>query len=279
MNILITGITGFFGRNLMRSLHPHRVLGLASREEIFEGIPVFSAGNLDKISPPPDLLIVGHAAVAAGGRQVPGNILHEVNVALTEKILERFQQAFVIYLSTVSVYDDRVSPIGENSAIAPQSPYAASKLRAEGMVAQRAHTAILRFSSLFGIGMKEETLIPRYVNQALRTGEIEVWGRGERWQNYLHIHDACAYVKLALENLEKVQGRVLLAVSQQEHTNEEVAQLVSRQTGARVVHKNTDSSRSLRYDNRATRALLGFARETPFGEQLQNYITWKQKQS
>jgi len=279
LNILITGVAGFLGRNLIGALHPHRIMGLGTRDETIEGIPVFSVGNLDKISLSPDILIVGHAAVAAGSQHVPNSVLYEVNVALTEKILDTFKDAFVIYISTASVYDNQLPSIEENSAIAPQSAYAVSKLWAEGMVSRRAHATILRFSSLFGNGMKEETLIPRYVNQALRTGEIEVWGRGERWQNYLHVLDACAYVQLAVENPEKVQGRILLAVSQKEHTNEELANLISREIGARIVHKNTDPAKSLRYNNNVTRSLLGIRRESLFEEQIKNYITWKQRQS
>lgn len=110
LNILITGITGFLGRNLIGSLHPHRIIGLGTRDETIEGIPVFSVGNLDKISPSPDILIVGHAAVAAGSQHVPNSVLYEVNVALTEKILDTFKDAFVIYISTASVYDNRLPP-------------------------------------------------------------------------------------------------------------------------------------------------------------------------
>ncbi len=278
MKILITGIAGFLGRNLIKTLHHHELFGLDIQEGFIDGIQVFSANDLEKIDERIDVLIICHAAVASGTTILSNAILYEVNVSLTEKIVAKFKDAFVIYISTASIYDANLSLIQENSNSNPQSNYAISKLWSERMIFASAKSTIIRLSSLFGNGMKENTIIPNYVNQALLKGRIEVWGKGERMQNYIHVDEACEYIKLAFENSQKAQGKKLLVVSKKEYSNNDLAQIVAQETQAEILYSNIDNSKSLRYNNNATSELLGFKLQFSFEEQIQEYIKWKKEQ-
>ena len=279
MKILITGIAGFLGKNLIKTLNQHQLYGLDIQEGIIDGVPVFSANDLEKIDEKIDVLIICHAAVASGTTILSNDILFDVNISLTEKIVVKFKDAFVIYISTASIYDANLALIQENSVINPQSNYAISKLWSERIVLANAKSTIIRLSSLFGNGMKENTIIPNYVNQALSKGKIEVWGKGERLQNYIHVNEACAYVKLAIDSFQKVQRKVLLAVSKKEYSNAALAQIIAKETNAKIVFYNNDNSKSLCYNNDFTTDLLGFKSQFSFEGQIQDYIKWKKEQS
>ena len=279
MKILITGIAGFLGKNLIKTLNQHQLYGLDIQEGIIDGVPVFSANDLEKIDEKIDVLIICHAAVASGTTILSNDILYDVNVSLTEKIVTKFKDAFLVYISTASIYDANLALIQEDSMINPQSNYAISKLWSERIILANAKSTIIRLSSLFGNGMKENTIIPNYVNQALSKGKIEVWGKGERMQNYIHVNEACAYVKLAIDSFQKVQGKVLLAVSKKEYSNAALAQIIAKETNAEIVFNNNDNSKSLCYNNDFTTDLLGFKSEFSFEGQIQDYIKWKKEQS
>ena len=279
MKILITGIAGFLGKNLVKTLNQHQLFGLDIQEGIIDGVSVFSANDMEKIDINIDVLIICHAAVASGITILSNDILYDVNVSLTEKIVTKFKDAFIVYISTASIYDANLALIQEDSTIDPQSNYAISKLWSERIVLANAKSTIIRLSSLFGNGMKENTIIPNYVNQALSKGKIEVWGKGERMQNYIHVDEACTYVELAIENFEKVQGKILLAVSKKEYSNVALAQIIAKETNAEIVFNKNDNSKSLCYNNYFTTDLLGFKSKFSFEEQIQDYIKWKKEQS
>ncbi|MBP1224042.1 NAD-dependent epimerase/dehydratase family protein [Flavobacterium sp. 1355] len=275
--ILITGIKGFLGSNLAYSLRNHKLFGLGRKEEFFEDIQVFSSNELEKLDPNIDIIIMCHAAVASGNTLLSNDVLYEINVCLTEKIVAKFPQAFIIYLSTASIY--KITPlfIREQSNIYPQSNYALSKLWAERIVLLHKKASVLRISSMFGISMKENTLIPNYVNQALSNKEILVWGNGARLQNYIHVDDVIRYITLMIDAQKKVIGQIILGVSTKEYSNLEIAQIISDITNAKIKFVNEDNSSSVKYNNEFSTTLLNWKQEINIEKRLQKYIEWKQK--
>ena len=105
MKILITGIKGFLGINLIERLDKHEVFGLGTKEETIGKIQVFNSNDLDKLDQDFDLVIISHAAVESGTTTLSNESLFNVNVSLTERIIYKFKNAFIIYISTTSVYD------------------------------------------------------------------------------------------------------------------------------------------------------------------------------
>jgi UDP-glucose 4-epimerase len=277
LKILITGIKGFLGKNLLNSLKKHELFGLGSKEEIIEDIHVFNSNELELLNLEIDIVIMCHAAVASGDTIISNDILYNVNVSLTEKIVSKFKNAFFVYVSTVSVYDPSQKLINEHANINPQSNYSLSKLWGERVVLLSKRAAVLRISSMFGIGMKENTIIPNYVNQAFKTKKIMVWGNGERRQNYIHVHDVVNYINLIIKNQEMLYGEILLGVSKNEYSNIEIAKIISEETNTVISFVNEDNSKSVCYNNDYSTNLLKWTSKEEFQKRLQKYIEWKQK--
>ncbi|KRD63903.1 hypothetical protein ASE40_00720 [Flavobacterium sp. Root935] len=275
MKILITGIKGFLGSNLAKRLDNYEIVGLGTKDDFLEDIPVF--GSVDDIHIDIDVLILCHAAVSSGTVIISNDKLYEVNISLTEKIINRFKDAHVIYISSTSVYHLNGEIQNEKSIVSPQSSYALSKFWAEKIVSLHERNTILRVSSLFGIGMKENTLIPNYTNQALQKGIIEVWGNGGRVQNYIHVEDVVAYIKLIVENREITNGKVLLAVSKAHYSNLQIANIIADYSNAKIQLIKEDNSKSFKYNNTYTCDILNWTSESNIETSLQKYIEWKKK--
>lgn len=277
--ILISGINGFLASNLVALLKKEYTLyGIAKKAELVDGIEVFSSDRIEEIKIIPDFLIVCHAAVASGSIVLSNELLFEVNVGVTQRLVQKFREAKIIYVSSASIYDLDFNLIRENSTVNPKTDYAISKLWAEQIVAKTQNKVIIRVSSLFGLGMKENTIIPNYVNQALQNGIIEVWGKGERKQNYILVQDACMYIKKAIEKFELVNSQLLLVVSKTEYSNNELAQIIAEETNAKIVYINSDNSKSCSYDNSHTCKLLDWTPNPNFLAEIKKYINWKKRQ-
>jgi nucleoside-diphosphate-sugar epimerase len=277
--ILISGIKGFLARNLADLLKQDYVIyGIGKQEELIEGIKIFSSDDIKNININPDFVILCHAAVASGNYTPSEDALNDVNVVLTKSIVNKFQNAHFIYISTVSVYDASISLIQENSAIKPETAYAKSKWMAENIVHELKNASIFRLSSLFGIGMKENTIIPNYVNQAIKDNLIEVWGNGNRLQNFLFVEDACKFIQLAIQNFELVKNKILLAVGSTEYSNLELAKIISKYTNAEIKFVKEDLSKSFIYNNNYTCNLLQWKPVNGFEMQIQKYIQWRKEQ-
>jgi UDP-glucose 4-epimerase len=277
LKILITGISGFLGRNLISKLSEYELYGLDIQKEVLDGVKVFGSDNIEDIEINFDVVIICHAAVASGTTVLSNKILFDVNVSLTEKIVNKFNDAFIVYISTASIYDINLDIVYEKSIINPQSQYAISKYWGEKVVLNNKKSTIIRLSSLYGIGMKENTLISNYINQALQNKVIQVWGKGERVQNYIHVSDVAKVIHLIIQNQQKFCGKLLLGVSKKEYSNLQIAQIIAKLTQSEIQFVNDDYSKSFCYNNNYTTNLLNWEIDTSIEERLQNYIEWKQK--
>ena len=278
MKILITGIYGFLGSHLAEKIgRKHTVIGLYNTEKevgLSENITCFS--QLDSIDIVPDLIIMCHAAVSSGGINADKDRLFQTNVDFTKQITEKFPSARSIYISSVSVYGNSTEIIDEQSVLNPESDYALSKILGEKEARQNPNAVIVRFSSLYGNGMKENTLIPNYCNQALDTKLIQVWGNGSRFQNYIHVDDAISLIEKVIECQSKIYFP-LLGVSSKEYSNKETAKIISRLTNSVIDYVMEDYSASFYFNNKATQKALNWQSEIEFETGLESYIQWKKK--
>lgn len=277
--VLISGIKGFLARNLVSLLkEEYTIIGIGKKKDDLDGVKVFESSKIEDLACQPDFIVMCHAAVASGGSTPITDSLFEVNVALTKKIINKFPNSKIIYISSVSLYDANTILIKEESPIYPLTEYAISKLWAEQIVLKTNNAIVFRLSSVFGMGMKENTIIPNYTNQALKNKIIEVWGIGERKQNYIQVVDVCHYIKIGIEKFDSLKNNVLLAVSKKEFSNNELAQIIADKTEAKIVYVNQDNSKSMQCNNDLTSKLLNWTPNDNFTVEIENYIKWKKEQ-
>lgn len=116
----------------------------------------------------------------------------------------------LIYISTTSVYAPRRAVVDEDcpaSEIVPQTPYAASKLRGERLLARLGRQEGLRFvtcrfGTIFGTspGMRFHTAVNKFCWQAVMGQQLTVWRTAyEQLRPYLDLGDAVRALQFILK--------------------------------------------------------------------------------
>lgn len=198
--------------------------------------------------------------------------LFEVNVSLVEKISNHFSIAKIVMCSTVSIYEPSLN-INENSAISPINEYAISKLWGEQIVKNHSRYAIVRISSMYGVGMNKNTFIPRLIIQALHDKEIKIYGDGSRLQNYVHVD---AVVQILIEASKHEDNAIYLACGERSYSNIAVANCVKEiLPSIKVTLEKEDNMLSYSYNNTYTRSELNIdLKEISLKNELKNIIAW-----
>jgi UDP-glucose 4-epimerase len=258
LNILIIGINSFLAKEIVR-------FHLKDAGVQFTGVyncnyPVSSSC---KIIPATEIfnlddsfnLVYIIAAYVPEDLNVYSDLLYTTNTELPGLVARHFKKAKIIFASTVSVYGDATGTIDEFTIPLNPGYYGASKLEGEKAIAANADAyALVRFSSIFGLGMKQTTIIPNYLNQALTDKCVNVWGDGCRLQNYIHVTDAAAIACKAALNK---QNGIFLGIANEHITNLQLAQIIkSKVRDIRINFTGADSSLSKIYNNDWTKEQL-----------------------
>lgn len=205
MKILITGALGHIGSELIRKLN-------ISKKDVVYLVDNLSSGRycslfdlpankrykffqMDILSPEIEKLIkksniVIHLAAISDAESSVRNpeLVNKVNKIGTEKIVKLCSKYgnSLFFPSTTSIYSGFNEAIvdedcGEEN-IAPQSPYAESKLTSEKFIKAYAKShnlkyTIVRFGTIFGysIGMRFNTAVNKFTYQATTGQPITVW--------------------------------------------------------------------------------------------------------
>lgn len=262
---LITGSKGFLGNHILHKLNQAQPVSPS----------VITRSTLNWPSPS-QINSIYHIAASVAYGLADGDDLYANNVKLTADLCRFYPDSRIVFSSTVSVYNPDGNPKSETSIPGCTEPYGLSKLWAEQHIKNHPKHAIVRFSSLYGPGMNEKTLIPRYCNQALEEGFIQVWGKGHRKQDYLHIDDACSILQSAMLSTE---NGTFLGTSGKSWSNNEIAEIIAGETGAKIQWVNEDFSPSSFYDNSITKSQLSWNPTVEIEDGIKQYLEWKRKQS
>jgi dTDP-glucose 4,6-dehydratase len=127
------------------------------------------------------------------------------NVLGTQVLLDAAREhgvSRVIQISTDEVYGSlgpNDPPFTEQTPLATNSPYAASKAAADLLVRSYVETfhlpaIITRCSNNYGPYQFPEKLIPLFITNLLRNEPVPVYGDGRQVRDWIHVRDHCAAV-------------------------------------------------------------------------------------
>ncbi len=167
MKILITGVHGFVGSNLVKALSKeHTIYGLDIISPIKEGIRyTFSWDYLDRDGGIPDVDAIIHLAGKAHDtkNEAAADVYFKVNTDLTKKIFDYFLAhdsiKKFIFFSTAKAAADKVDGVlTEDVVPTPVGPYGESKIAAEKYIQEHLvddkQVYILRPCMIHGPGNK-----------------------------------------------------------------------------------------------------------------------------
>ncbi len=257
--LLVTGGAGFIGSNFIRYMllrHEHlRIINLdkltyaanldnlagithASRYEFVQG-DICDDKLVDQLMAKVNG-VVHFAAESHVDRSItdPGVFAH-TNVVGTQVLLEAARRHNVIRYLQVST-DEVYGTLGatgyftEQTPLAPNSPYSASKASADLFVRAYHETyglpvVITRCSNNYGSYQHDEKLIPTLIRKALRNEPLPIYGDGENVRDWLHVEDHCAAIDLVL--YEGRIGEVYNVGGHNEWSNIDIARLVLKELG------------------------------------------------
>jgi nucleoside-diphosphate-sugar epimerase len=209
MKILITGSRGFIGKHLVAFLEKniteleivHWDKADGDLSQIETGKQLMQIKGIDKI-----IHLASNNFVPESWEKTADYIIG--NYTSTFNILEycRHQRAELIYLSSYMYGNAQVIPIDEQAELKVNNPYGFSKLSGEYLCKFYYDTfqipvLVLRPFNIFGVGQREDFLIPYLVEQITNPAKkiVEVNDINPR-RDYLHVNDFCALLYKALIN-------------------------------------------------------------------------------
>jgi UDP-glucose 4-epimerase len=234
--IAVTGGAGFIGSNLVERLlsHGHEVTvvddlstGLKSNLDLnkvtFYELSLTDRDGLAKAVKGVDA-IVHLGARGSVPRSLKNPIAtHDVNATGTLNVLEaaRSNGARVIFSSSSSVYGRNGQlPKDESMWLSPLTPYAASKLAAEGYVqaygaAYDVPVTLLRFFNVFGPKQRPDheyaAVLPKWIWKAMNNEAIDVYGDGSQTRDFTYVRTVIDVIEDAINRGVRTEGAVNLA--------------------------------------------------------------------
>lgn len=263
MKILVTGGAGFIGGNFVQYMvnkYPEHIIynldlltyagdltkhrdiehnqnyrfvkaDIADRATIME---LFTTEQFD--------YVVHFAAESHVDRSITEpEIFIQTNVLGTQVLLDAAKAINVkkfVHVSTDEVYGDLdfdpTTFFTEETPLAPNSPYSASKASSDLLVRAYHETYglpmnITRCSNNYGPFHFPEKLIPLTISRVLADQKVPVYGNGANVRDWLHVLDHCAAIDLVLHKGEN--GEVYNVGGHNERTNLEIVKTIIAQLG------------------------------------------------
>jgi dTDP-glucose 4,6-dehydratase len=212
------------------------------------------------------------------------------NVLGTQVLLDvarEFSVPRFLQVSTDEVYGSlgRTGLFTEDTPLAPNSPYAASKAAADLLVRSYVHTfglpaVITRCSNNYGPFQFPEKIIPLFITNLLRDQPIPVYGDGLNVRDWIHVQDHCAAIDLVFRKGRA--GEVYNIGGRCERTNLELTHALLKAVGKpdSLIHYVKDRpghDRRYAIDSAKVEHELGWRPRVAFDEGLCQTVRWYQE--
>lgn len=307
MKLLVTGGAGFIGSCFIRYM-----LGKYPDYKIINLDALTYAGNLeslDDIKDNPNYrfvrgnicnfelvsmimenvdAVINFAAESHVDRSITGpEIFVETNIKGTLNLLQCAKQSNIpryIQISTDEVYGTlgETGYFTEDTPLAPNSPYSASKASADLLVRSYFETykmpvIITRCSNNYGPYQYPEKLIPFFISLLLRGEKVPVYGDGLNVRDWLYVYDHCSAIDAVLHNGRV--GEVYNIGGNNEKSNLEITRLILNaldkgEDSIRFVDDRPGHDRRYAMCSDKIQNELGWHPSVTFEEGLNNTIDW-----
>jgi dTDP-glucose 4,6-dehydratase len=197
---------------------------------------------------------------------------------------DKFDKVRFLHVSTDEVYGS-LGPDGyftEETPLAPNSPYSASKAGSDLMVRAYCETfgfpaIITRCSNNYGPYQFPEKLIPLMVTNALLDLSLPVYGDGLNVRDWLFVGDHCAAIETAI--LKGAPGQVYNIGGNNEKRNIDIVRLILAMLGKPdrlidFVKDRPGHDRRYAIDAAKTRRDLGWSPSVTFEQGIEQTIAW-----
>ncbi len=305
--ILVTGGAGFIGSNFIHYLfnkypdvkivnldlltyagNPENLKDVAGRlNYTFVKGDIADAGIVNEVVPGTDY-IVNFAAESHVDRSIEDpSVFIRTNVMGTQVLLDAARRHGVkryLQISTDEVYGS-LGPAGyftEETPLAPNSPYSASKAGADLLVMAYYHTyrmpvLITRCSNNYGPYQFPEKLIPFFIKRLLNNQTVPVYGDGLNVRDWLYVEDHCSAIDLVLR--EGRIGEVYNIGGNNEMTNIEITKLIlaglnKPESMIEYVKDRLGHDRRYAIDSSKLQKELDWAPKISFADGIQQTIAW-----
>lgn len=256
MNILVTGGAGFIGSNFIHYIlenHPEdKVINLDlltyagnihNLDDVMDNSNhTFIQGNItnsELVRHLVEMHEITHFVNFAAESHVDRSILNpeifvETNIQGTLALLNVAKEMEIekyLQVSTDEVYGSLGAEgyFTEDTPLAPNSPYSASKTGADLLVRSYYETYgmnvnITRCSNNYGPYHFPEKLIPLMITNAMDEKKLPIYGDGKNIRDWLHVKDHCQAIDLVLRKGQK--GEVYNVGGHNERTNNEIVNII-----------------------------------------------------
>lgn len=189
-----------------------------------------------------------------------------------------------VQISTDEVYGSlgKDGYFTEQTPLAPNSPYSASKAAADLLVRAYYHTfgfpaVITRCSNNYGPYQHPEKLIPLFITNIMRDKQVPVYGDGLNVRDWLHVEDHCKAIDVVFHYGQP--GEVYNIGGNNERKNIEITKLILSEIGKgehliKYVADRLGHDRRYAIDSTKIKDDLGWVPEHTFEEGIRETIQW-----
>ena len=213
---------------------------------------------------------------------------HEVNATGTLNVLEvaRASGAHVVFSSSSSVYGRNMElPKDESMWLGPMTPYAASKLAAEGYVqayasAYKIPTTLLRFFNVFGPRQRPDheyaAVLPKWIWLAMQGKPIDVYGDGTASRDFTYVETVLDIAITAMKEKVLTEGAMNLAYGNRIFLNETIEMLKKHFPDLQINYKENRLGDVKESQNSPSllKSLFPGITPKPFEEALTETVSW-----